>query len=117
FKNWDYDITMGSFATGPDPAIGVSRLYSCKTIERLLGRNASGYCNQGLDQIFDQAAKDPDEAKRVALSHQAQANPAEEVPHWWLWDGYYPIAFNADLDGLPADPTAYGPFDQVSWKK
>ena len=41
----------------------------------------------------------------------------EDVPHWWLWDRYYPIAFNANLVGLPADPTAYGPFDLVGWKK
>jgi peptide/nickel transport system substrate-binding protein len=117
FKNWDYDITMGSFSTGPDPAIGVERLYKCKTIERLLGRNASGYCNPKLDEIFAVAAKEVDEPKRIAAYNQVQEILAGDAPHWWLWDRYYPIAFNADLIGLPADPTAYGPFDMVGWKK
>jgi peptide/nickel transport system substrate-binding protein len=117
FRNWDYDITMGSFSTGPDPAIGVERLYLCRSVERLMGRNISGYCNSTLDDIFDRAARESDEAKRIALYHQATMILTEDVPHWWLWDRYYPIAFNANLVGLPADPTAYGPFDRVGWKK
>lgn len=117
FKNWDYDITMGSFSTGPDPAIGIERLYVCRTIERLMGRNISGYCNPTLDDILGRAAKESDESKRIALYHQATMILTEDVPHWWLWDRYYPIAFNANLIGLPADPTAYGPFDVVGWKK
>jgi peptide/nickel transport system substrate-binding protein len=108
---------MGSFSTGPDPAIGTERLYICRTIERLMGRNISGYCNPTLDDIFARAARESDEAKRVALYHEATMILTEDVPHWWLWDRYYPIAFNANLVGLPADPTAYGPFDLVGWKK
>jgi peptide/nickel transport system substrate-binding protein len=116
FKNWDFDVTMGSFATGPDPAISVDRLYSCKTIERLTARNASGYCNPELDKLLESAAQENDETKRIALYHRVQEHLAENVPHWWLWDRYYPIAYRAGLEGLPADPTAYGPFDKVKWK-
>jgi peptide/nickel transport system substrate-binding protein len=116
FQNWDFDITMGSFSTGPDPAVGVERLYSCKTIEKLMARNASGYCNPKLDEIFAQAGREQDEKKRIELYHQVQAILAEDAPHWWLWDRYYPIAFNAELEGITDDMTGYGAFDGVSWK-
>lgn len=117
FKNWDFDVTMGSFSTGPDPAIGTERLYVCRNIEPLFARNASGYCNPELDAVFEAAAKELDEDKRVELYAQAVALLTEDAPHWWLWDRHYPVAFNANLTGLPADPTQYGPFDGVAWKE
>jgi peptide/nickel transport system substrate-binding protein len=81
-----------------------------------MARNASGYCNPALDEIFAQAGREQDEAKRVALYHQVQNILAEDAPHWWLWDRYYPIAFNAELDGILDDLTGYGAFDVVKWK-
>ena len=116
FKKWDYDMTMGSFSTGPDPAIGTERLYVCRNIKKLFARNASGYCNPKLDEVFEAAAKELNEEKRIALYHEAMNILTEDVPHLWLWDRHYPLAFNANLLGLPADPTQYGPFDAVSWK-
>jgi peptide/nickel transport system substrate-binding protein len=116
FKKWDYDATMGSFATGPDPAIGTEVKYACRYVLPILGRNASGYCSEEADKFFEQAAKEIDESKRADLYHQMVAVLSEDVPNWWLWDRYYPIAFNAGLTGLPQDPTAYGAFDQVGWK-
>lgn len=117
FKNWDFDITMGSFQTGTDPAIGVERLYICKNIQRLFARNVSGYCNPELDEVFAKAAKELNEEKRVALYHEAVRILCEDVPAFWLWDRSYPIAYNAKLKGLPQDETQYGPFLEVWWEK
>jgi peptide/nickel transport system substrate-binding protein len=116
FKNWDFDITLGSFSTGPDPAIGTERLYVCRNVKKLFARNASGYCNPKLDELFAAASKELNEEKRVAYYRDAMGILTEDVPHLWLWDRHYPLAFKADLLGLPADPTQYGPFDAVSWK-
>ena len=41
---WDFDLSMGSYQTGPDPAIAVSRLYITRNIQKLMGRNLMGYC-------------------------------------------------------------------------
>ena len=71
-------------------------------------RNASGYCNPKLDEIFAAAAKELDETKRVTLYHEVQNILAEDVPHLWLWDRYYPIAFNAKLTACRREPTQYG---------
>ena len=98
-------------------AIGAETFYICRRIEKIPGRNASGYCNPKLDELFAAAAQELDEKKRVALYHEATKILAEDVPHFWLWDRYYPVAFNAGLTGLPGDPTGYGPFDQTRWIK
>lgn len=116
FVKWDFDITMGSFASGPDPAIGAQTFFLCSRIEPLFGRNASGYCNPKVDELLNTAAQELDEAKRVQLYHQASALITEDAPHWWLWDRYYPIAFNANVVGITDDVTGYGTLDQISGK-
>ena len=108
---------MGSFATGPDPAIGTEVRYACRFIVQQTGRNSSGYCNEDVDKLFEAAGKELDEKKRAGSYH---ADPGADVGgrlNWWLWDRYYPIAFNKKLKGLPQDPTAYGAFDRVGWTK
>jgi peptide/nickel transport system substrate-binding protein len=117
FKNWDFDITMGTFQSGEDPAIGTERLYVCRNVVRLFARNVSGYCNPTLDEIFAKAAREMNEEKRVPLYHEAIKILSEDVPALWLWDRHYPIAYNANLVGLPQDATQYGPYDAVGWKK
>ncbi len=115
FVKWDYDITMGSFASGPDPAIGAEAFYTCKRIERLSGRNASGYCNAEVDKLFEAGGRELDEGKRTEAYRKAAAILAEDVPHWWLWDRYYPIAFQSKLEGITDDVTGYGTLDRVRW--
>jgi peptide/nickel transport system substrate-binding protein len=117
FKNWDFDVTMGTFQSGEDPAIGTERLYVCRNVVRLFARNVSGYCNPTLDEIFTKAGQEMNEEKRVGLYHDAIKTLDEDVPAWWLWDRQYPIAYNANLAGLPQDATQYGPYDAVWWKK
>ncbi|GHC78955.1 ABC transporter substrate-binding protein [Limoniibacter endophyticus] len=117
FTKWNFDITMGSFSTGPDPAVGVERLYVCRMIEPLMARNASGYCNPELDKIFEEASKESNEARRVELYQQVQGILAENAPHWWLWDRLYPIAYNSELEGIVDDLTGYGALETVRWKQ
>ena len=115
FVDWDYDITMGSFASGPDPAIGASAFYTCARIQRLSGHNASGYCNQEVDALFEAGGQELDEQKRIEIYRKAASILAEDVPHWWLWDRYYPIAFRQNLEGVTDDITGYGTLDRVRW--
>lgn len=117
YRRWDFDIQMGTWATGPDPAIGVQGIYTCETIDPNGGRNASGYCNPELDDVFFAAAREVDHPTRVALYADAVTILTADAPHMWLWDRAYPVAFNEDIIGLPGDPSAYGPFDYVGWKE
>ncbi|GHC78950.1 ABC transporter substrate-binding protein [Limoniibacter endophyticus] len=115
YVKWDFDVTMGSYASGPDPATGAAGFYTCDRIVPRSGFNASGYCNPELDKLFEAAGKELNEANRINLYHQAAAILAEDVPHWWFWDRYYPIAFRSGLDGITQDITGYGTMDVVKW--
>ena len=58
--------------------------------------------------MFKAAAREIDEPKRVGMYHRISAQIAGDVPHWWLWDRYYPIGFNAKAVGITDDVTGYG---------
>lgn len=83
---WDFDLSMGSYQTGPDPAISVSRLYISKNIQKLMGRNLMGYSNPKVDELFDQGEREVDPAKRVQIYNEVQQIMADDVPALWLWD-------------------------------
>ncbi|MEO3999531.1 ABC transporter substrate-binding protein [Mesorhizobium sp. CAU 1732] len=115
FVQWDYDITMGSYASGPDPAIGASAFFTCDRIQRISGHNASGYCDEKVDALFEAGGRELDDRKRIDFYRQAATAITEAVPHWWFWDRYYPIAFRSNLEGITEDITGYGTLDRVRW--
>jgi peptide/nickel transport system substrate-binding protein len=77
---------MGSYQTGPDPAIAVSRLYITKNIQKLMGRNLMGYSNPKVDELFDKGEVEIDETKRVGIYKEVQQIMSEDVPALWIWD-------------------------------
>jgi peptide/nickel transport system substrate-binding protein len=83
---WDFDMSMGSYQTGPDPAIAVSRLYITKNIQKLMGRNLMGYSNPKVDELFQKGETENDPAKRVQIYNEVQEIMADDVPALWLWD-------------------------------
>jgi peptide/nickel transport system substrate-binding protein len=89
---WDFDISMGSYQTGPDPSVGVSRLYISKNIQRRIGTNLMGYSNPKVDELFEQAEREVNEAKRKQLINEVQVVLADDLPAYWLWAKVAPIA-------------------------
>jgi peptide/nickel transport system substrate-binding protein len=96
---WDFDLSMGSYQTGPDPAIAVSRLYITKNIQKLMGRNLMGYSNPEVDDLFERGEREIDRAKRVKIYHEMQEILADEVPALWLWDRLSTLAHRARVKG------------------
>jgi peptide/nickel transport system substrate-binding protein len=96
---WDFDLSMGSYQTGPDPAIAVSRLYITKNIQQLMGRNLMGYSNPKVDALFDAGEHEIDLKKRIAIYHQVQDILADEVPALWLWDRISTLAHRTRVKG------------------
>jgi peptide/nickel transport system substrate-binding protein len=114
---WDFDLTMGSFSTGPDPTVGIERLYVCRNIQPLFARNVSGYCNPRLDRVFEQAAEENDHEKRRALFAEVARILGEDVPALMLWDRHYPFAHKKTVVGLPVDPTQWQGFVRVGFQE
>lgn len=83
--NGDYDLSMQSFTSGGDPAIGYHRIY----LSAAPGTpfvNATGYANPEVDALLGQAAGLADQGARAALYDQALAILARDVPTMVMFD-------------------------------
>lgn len=95
----DFDLTMQSFTSGGDPAIGYHRIY----LSAAPGTNfvnASGYGNPEVDAVLTEAAGLADQTARAALYGQAMAILAVDVPTMPIFDELSTEASNAKLEGL-----------------
>jgi peptide/nickel transport system substrate-binding protein len=117
FLKWDFDLTMGSFGTGPDPRIGVSRLYKTENIRKLPSANLMGYSNPQVDDLLGRADRELDADRRAKLYQDAQAIMVEELPALWLWEKFNPIAVRDGLVGLPSGAMHSEGFEGVGWIK
>ena len=117
FIKWDFDMTMGSFGTGPDPKIAVSRLYKTENIQRIPSANLMGYSNPKVDDLLSRADLDLNQDTRARLYKEAQSIMVDELPALWLWEKFYPIANRDGLVGLPSGAMHSEGFLNVGWVK
>ena len=95
----DYDLTLQSFTSGGDPAIGYHRIYlSAEPGTNFV--NASGYGNDEVDRLLNEAAGLADQGARAALYAEAMAILAADVPTMPIFDELSTEASNAALNGL-----------------
>ena len=88
FRQWEFDLAMQLFTTGPDPTFAVTARYHTKQILKVPFVNGMGYSNPEVDAIFDTEFKEADVAKRAAmwrdiqkiLMHDLPALPLFELP-------------------------------------
>jgi peptide/nickel transport system substrate-binding protein len=85
FTKRDFDLTLQSYFSAGDPAIGYHRLYLTET-GHAPNTNASGYANPQIDTLLGEAATEPDRDKRAALYRQAQAILNTDLPSLVLYD-------------------------------
>ena len=81
FIKKDFDLGFASYCNGPDPEIGVRRMYVSSNIGPILFSNGAGYRNPQVDQLFDQAAAAVDRAERGKLYGQIQDIVARDLPY------------------------------------
>jgi len=101
-SNFDYDATVDSVFNWGDPVIGVARTYLSSNIRKgVVWANMQGYRNPRVDELLEQAAAEPDQARRKALYDQFQAAVVDDVPIHFLNVVPYYTAANKGLGGLP----------------
>jgi peptide/nickel transport system substrate-binding protein len=110
---WEFDLSMGSYQTGPDPAVAVARLYITKNIQKLMGRNLMGYSNPKVDALFDAGEQEIDPKKRTQIYHDVQSILVEDVPALWLWDRISTFAHRARVKGTIVGGAHLENFDGV----
>ena len=88
FRQWDFDMAMQLFTTGPDPTISITPRYHSRQIMRVPFVNGMGYSNPATDALFDSESTEIDPARRTAawreiqrlLMHDLPALPLFELP-------------------------------------
>jgi peptide/nickel transport system substrate-binding protein len=112
----DFELGYSQLTDPPDPEIGTRRVFTCANRVPVPFANGAGYCNERVDELFEQAASEPDESRRVELYGEIQQIIVREQPHIFLVDGIGPYAYDADFAGFEnagAKATYY--FGDTAW--
>jgi peptide/nickel transport system substrate-binding protein len=80
FKQYEFDLFVHNYTTYGDPAVGVSRAYSCDNIRPAPFVNVARYCNPRVDEAFAAAASVTSRAERAKRYAVAQEIVARELP-------------------------------------
>jgi peptide/nickel transport system substrate-binding protein len=100
-RNWDYEMTVMLLSQLGHPALGVSRVYISSNIRKgVLFSNMSGYNNPKIDELFDKAAVEVDEAKRQALYSEIQKIIVSDVPVAWMIELEFPTFINKQFKNV-----------------
>lgn len=97
--NREYDLSMQSFTSGGDPAIGYHRIYAAAEPGTPFV-NASGYSNPEVDELLREAASQPAADARAELYGQAAEIIARDVPSLVLYNELSAEVTNQGLRGL-----------------
>jgi peptide/nickel transport system substrate-binding protein len=102
YKHWDFDLAFTHFENGPDPDIGVKRVYVSSNIIPIPFSNAAGYHNPRVDELFDLAARELDRAARARAYFEIQEILLRESPYIWLIEAGHlsGVAFHSEFQGL-----------------
>ena len=76
----DFDILIGSYALGPDPDIGMERLYNSANIKPLPYTNNSNYRSDEVDALFDKQRLTTTFDARKAIYDGIQATIWKDLP-------------------------------------
>lgn len=100
YKKWDFDMQIHAGATGPDPAIGIARLYISTNIKPIPLANATAYRNKEIDELFLLAEKAPSLKKRAEYYQKIQKILVEHLPYLWLDEYGVNSAWRDEFKGL-----------------
>jgi peptide/nickel transport system substrate-binding protein len=102
FKDRAFDTNVISYCNGPDPEIGVRRIYHSSQIGPAPFTNAAGYRNERVDALFDRAGRTIERDRRSELYRQIQEILVQELPYVWLVETPTTRAWSARCGGFKA---------------
>jgi len=102
FKDRNFDSNVISYCNGPDPEIGVRRMYYSSQIGPAPFTNAAAYRNPRVDGLFDEASRTVERDKRSRLYRQVQEIVVQDLPYYWLVETVSTRAWTARCSGFKA---------------
>ncbi len=97
FVRKDFDLGFASYCNGPDPDIGVKRMYVSTNIQPIPFSNGASYRNPRVDELFDLAARSVDLKERGKHYREIQEIVVRDVPYFWLVETFRYVGFNRSL--------------------
>jgi peptide/nickel transport system substrate-binding protein len=77
----NYDMSFIGYSSRNDPAAGIAKSFECQAKSKtVLYTNPTGYCNQSVDSLFNQAAEASTTAERQAAYAQVQTIVDNDLP-------------------------------------
>lgn len=86
YRQWDFDLALQLFTTGPDPVVGITPRYHSKQILKAPFVNAMGYANSEVDALLDAEAKEMNPARRTAMWRDIQRHLMRDLPALPLYE-------------------------------
>ena len=102
FKDRNFDSNVISYCNGPDPEIGVRRMYHSSQIGPAPFTNAAAYRNPRVDALFDEASRSVERDRRSRLYRQIQELVVQDLPYFWLVETVSTRAWAARCSGFKA---------------
>ena len=102
FKDRNFDSNVISYCNGPDPEIGVRRMYHSSQIGPAPFTNAAAYRNPRVDALFDEASRSVERDRRSRLYRQIQEIVVQDLPYFWLVETVSTRAWVARCSGFKA---------------
>lgn len=96
----DFDFSYTNFENGPDPDIGVKRMFISSNIGPIPFSNEAAYRNPDVDRLFSQAAQILDRNQRGQVYGQMQQIVTREIPYIYLVETPSTSAFHNDFKNL-----------------
>lgn len=116
YEERSYALSMQSFTSGGDPAIGYHRIYASAKLGDMFV-NATGYSNETVDRLFSVAAEVPTTEARAELYQEAVEILAADVPVLILFEEEAVEVNNKDLRGLRQSLDVRDQMHRVWWAK
>jgi peptide/nickel transport system substrate-binding protein len=113
--NWEFDMVFDFPYQFGDPALGVARTYITSNIQKGVAfTNTIGYSNPKVDELFEKAAAETDQAKRQADYSEVQKLLVDDAPADWLIEITLPTLHRKKLHNVITTAIGYAAdFDNV----
>ena len=100
FTARDFDTNIISYCNGPDPEIGVRRMFDSAQIGPVPFSNAAGYSDPEVDALFDEARGTVDLAVRGDLYRQISEKVVAAQPYVWIVETSAVRAYRTTCSGF-----------------
>lgn len=110
------DLTYIGYATGPDPQIGIERMYHSKYMDNGTWHNPGNIDYPEIDLLWDAAAVEANDTKRKEMYYDLQDTIVDLLPAIYISQQRYPCVIRNEFQDVITQPLDYNePYLEAYW--